>query len=716
MWFERFSWGSDAQTSPAAFITDTITVASTVYQSTLANTYVISPTMVNEARLGWSEFQNNVGGYFSYKQDIQATLGITGLYASSPIAYGVPAVTIGSGISSMGGLSVFQESDDLYDFVDGLSLVRGKHAIKIGGEIGRDRFNQLGNQTALGAFSFDGASTNNPSTPLNTGISFADFLVGLPSQPNRVIALANAMLRRSRFAAYMQDDWKFSSRLTVNAGFRYENTPPWVDKHDDMISPQVFASGVTVGPWRGLGTTPAVSLNPSIPQPILTRPGSGGFYDGLNFQYGTGQAVQRGNQYMGRALVGSSNLNFGPRVGFSYAPTDKWNLRAGYGIFFASDISNPQFDVARNLGGKDAPLIPSSARTVTLAAPWASETSASCPGYVGACLVAPQIQTVSQHNKTPYVQQYMLNVQRQIARNTAIEVGYLGNVGRKLGRAILVNQAIPKTGPTDTRTIAQRTPFPTYGVFQTYANVVSAGYNAGSLKLTQQLSHGLQYTVGFTYSRSIDDGSAIRNDGNDFFIPTNTYNLRAERGPSEFNMPRRFVASYLYILPIGVGQRFLNEGVVGRVIGGWQLGGILTMTDGTPRNWTRQGDTDSLNQSQGNIPDATGISPIPAHRSAAQFWNIAAASYTNADLTWQPGSMGRNTLTTPGNKNFDASLSRDVKLGDRQNLNIRFEAFNVPNHPNWSPPANDGRNASTFGVITAAKSMRQLQLAAKYSF
>jgi hypothetical protein len=732
-WFGRFSWQSDFTTVPAPNITDTLNVPTTVRQAVIGNTLIISPTKVNEARFAWDQFNNAIEGHFANTTDIQSTLGIQGLSAPSPVAYGLPTVGLGGGVNGFGGGSPYITRDQLFQGADSLSIIKGRHAITVGGEIRRDRYNQDGNQKATGEVDFDGASTNDPGKPAATGFVTADFMLGFLSQYYRVIALANGQLRRTSFATFIQDDWKATPKLTINAGLRYENARPWTDKNDNMIGTDLSSgSGVATGPWQGLGSTPVSTLIPNTPQVILTRPGSGDFYQGLNFRYAStvscneinfcdSQQVQRGDQFMGHALVDANNWDFGPRVGLNYSPSKDMTFRAAYGIFFAQDIGNPLFDQARNLGGKDGTPVPTSGRDVMLSSPWASEASAKCPGWNGPCLAAPQVQTFAQHNRTPYVQQYLFNIQRQLNQNTVLELGYLGNVGHHLNRDILYNQAIPKSGPTDPTSIVQRKPFPAYGNFQTDASVVNSAYNALSVKLSQRIAHGLTYLVGFTWAKSMDNGSAVRPNGNNIFIPTNTYNLRGERGVSQFDLPHRFVASYLYELPFGKDKAFATHGPLTYIIGGWQWGGILTLADGTGYSYTQLADLANIGTPQGNQPDYTGISSIPLHRSAKEFWNVAAANVTNSDLSWRMGSMGRNTLRTPGSEDFDSSLTKDIHIWESHVLNFRFEAFNVLNHPNWNPPSADARNATTFGVVTSALTQgsgaeRQLQFALKYSF
>ena len=143
--------------------------------------------------------------------------------------------------------------------------------------------------------------------------------------------------------------------------------------------------------------------------------------------------------------------------------------------------------------------------------------------------------------------------------------------------------------------------------------------------------------------------------------------------------------------------------------------GGLTFADGTPINVAQLGDTAGLN-TLGNQPDATGISPFLSNPTAQRFWNIAAFNYTNPDLSWRPGNMGRNTLFNPGTRSADLSLARNILIHEKHQLQVRFEAFNAPNHPNWNAPSSDARSPSTFGVITSARTMRDLQFALKYSF
>lgn len=706
-WFGRFSWGNDVQDVAGSFFGgDTITTT-VVRQGVLANTFIVSPSVVNEARFAWSQFNNDLASYYANKTNVQATLGIDGLTASSPLAYGVPAVGLGEGVASFGGITPWITRNDTFQGVESISIIRRGHSIKAGGEIRRLRYNQWGNQKDDGEFDFDAQSTCNPASCASSGFVFADFMVGVPSQAYRVLSEGDAMMRSTYYAGYVQDDWKVNRKLTLNLGLRYENQRPWVDKYNAMINAQITSIGV--GPAGAY-------LVPNAPTPIYTRPGSGNFYDSFKFRYAQGQLTQVGNQYMGQGLVNPSDRNWGPRIGLAYNPANGWSIRAGFGIFYVEDIGNIVFDMARNMGGKDGYVIPSNQRTTYLSSPWITETASPlCPGWGGVCVAAPQIQATDQNNRTPYIEQYLFNVQRELTRDLVLEVGYLGNEGHHLDRFQVLNQAILPSGPNDHSSTAARRPWPAYGNIQEVAGVVNSNYNALNWKLTQRFAKGLSYTVAFTWSKAIDEGSATRTNGGDTLWPNNSYTLNTMRGPSQFNMPHRFVASYVYDLPFGKGKPLLTHGVAAAITGGWQLGGILTLADGTPVQGSTLGDTTNIGN-LADFPNVTGISPIPANRSASNYFNPAAFNFTSPTLSYLPGNEGRDVLSTPGSETFNASLARTIRIWEHHALAFRFEAFNALNRPNWNTPPNDPRSPGTFGVVTSAKTMRQLQLALKYSF
>jgi hypothetical protein len=222
------------------------------------------------------------------------------------------------------------------------------------------------------------------------------------------------------------------------------------------------------------------------------------------------------------------------------------------------------------------------------------------------------------------------------------------------------------------------------------------------------------YVVSYTWSKALDDGSAIRQSTNDYFATINPYNNGPERGLSAYNVGRRLVASVVYELPVGRGKSLLNHGgVVDAVVGGWQLGSVITLASGIP---TSIGTIPWNGDTGGSIrPDATGISPIPANQTASQFWNNQAFNWTNPALLYRYGNVSRDTLICPGTKSWDFSAIKNFRFTESHALQFRFEGFNMPNHPNWNIPTTN-LNSPLFGIVQTASTMRQLQFALKYSF
>ena len=418
-------------------------------------------------------------------------------------------------------------------------MTRGAHTLKFGVEIRRDRYNQGGNLRAHGTFSFDGSATQVPGgSTATSGFGFADFLLGSVKEADRTANMGNAMFRSTSVYTYAQDDWKISRRLTLSVGVRYETMQPWHDKYCGFANATLPSYGV--GP-NGNG------LLPNAPPPILVRPcDKGNFYDGVPFRYAAGVQTSVDSSLLGgKSLVRHDWLDFAPRIGFAWNPFGDTSIRVAAGRFYAQDIGNPVYDMARNLTGTD----------------------------------------------------------------------------------------IFVTNPV-----------------------------------------------------------------------------------SNFDQNRRFVTSAVYLLPVGKGQKFLNRGgVADAALGGWQLGSILTFMDGFPVTQAGSGDSDSLNQNS-NACNATGISPFLAHPTPQMFWNINAFNCSDPKLYYNVGNIGMNTLRSPGTRQWDFSAVKYFRITERHNVQFRFESFNFSNHPNWNTPSSSSLTPQGFGIITSAKTMRQLQFALKYSF
>jgi len=710
-WFGRYSWNDENQLNEGLLLNGN-KILTNVEQYVGSNIRVFSPSVVNEARFGYNRFFNSAGRQLAFQRNVVTELGIPGLQGGTPVTYGIPGVAFvkysGFGDDSDGP---YANDNNSLQFVDSISIVRGLHSFKLGGEFRRDNYNQVGNQFARGNFTFDGNATKNPAIPGSTGDEFADFVLGQVKRSEAAVAIASAKFVQNSFALYIDDTWKFSPKLTLTMGLRYERTPPFTDTDGRLI---------TVGIPADLAVA---NVQDQSLHPYFERQGTGNFYDGLNLRWPAIQTRRDGK--LGNTLVKTDNLNFAPRIGATWNPTPKWVFRSGFGIFYSQDTGNPRFDVARNLAGRTR--FESDNNTL-----YTFQTAfASLAGTV-ANVTTPYAFANAYDRRTPRTMTYLLNVQRELPGSTVVEFGYLGSLSHHLESLRAVNEALPGTTPT-----ATRTPFPEFGRIQLVDDSANANYNAASVKVTKRFSGGLTYLAAYTFSKSIDDASSIRTNDGDTLFPQNSHCLQCERGLSIFNTKSRFVTSLLYDLPVGKGRRFdVQNRVLNTIAGGWQVGTIFTYQTGFPL--TIQGNAKDLSGTGGGFdrPNATGIDPILPNdlQTTEHFWNncvpaTATAPARNCGLNGttgpsfvpQPagtfGNVGRNTMIGPRLFNFDSSAIKDFHVTESQYLQFRFESFNSTNHPNWGNPDSNVFSPNTFGTITSTRtSMRQLQLALKYIF
>jgi len=676
-WFGRYSKSNESQLEPGMkdngrkILTD-------VWQAMLSNTRTFSPTMVNEFRFGVNHFFNSTARELAYIRDVNGELGIQDFPRPGPAAWGIPSV----GFNNFSGFGDDTEGpyinhNTTFQWVDNFSWIHGSHSLRFGTEIRRDRFNQDGNQFPRGSFIISGDAT---------GFDFGDYMLGYSSQNEAALSIATAQFRATSQAYYGDDVWKVRPNLTINFGLRYEFVPPWWDKGQSEVNAYV----------------PFVDSTPNVADParhpVLIRVGSGDFYENKVMRFAPNIQIARDGR-LGDRLITSDYTNFAPRLGISWSPTSKWTVRTGTGIFFTQDTGNPRFDMERNFGGRRRDNT-SASQPLTFENPFVSH---------GRIVARPYVLANIYDRRTPYSMQYLLNIQRELSNNTVVELGYLGSVSHRLERMRAFNEAIPGPG-----SVKSRQPYPEFGRIQEVDGSVNANYNSFSAKLTRRYSQGLTLLAGYTWAKAIDNGSGIRTLGADTLFPQNSYCIQCERALSVFDTRHRFVSSVIYDIPFGKGRRYMDRGgVANAVLGGWQLGSIVTVSTGFP-----------LTVQDGNVsnvggyfdrPDATGLpTDLARDQRTTNEWFNTKAYVQQADFKF--GNAGRNTVIGPGITNWDFSAHKDFSITERARLEFRFECFNFLNHPIWADPDTyfpDG----TFGQIAGTRhDMRELQFALKLVF
>ena len=626
-------------------------------QAVLSDTHILSPTTVNSFRAGWSRIAINSRD-LNAGQRLGDQLGIPGSnVAGNPLTYGAPYVTVtgAATLGSYGNTPAIIISNN-YQYDDNLSLVRGRHTIQIGAEFARLQYNVFQTLDERGTLNFTTAYTSNPASPTGTGVGLADLLLGRPISGSLSAIDGMRGLRQSDVSAFVQDDFKVNSRLTLNLGLRYENYVgwPWTEVHDRAY----------------------------------------------NFIPSAGALQQVGTNGIPRSGVNGNNLNFMPRVGLAFRVSKKTAIRTGYGIFYSS----PQIIFGRTIEN-NPPESVSSAFTNNqynfVAARPASQgfDRPSAGNLLGAAYA------IDQNAKTPYSQHWNFTVQRQLTGSTLLTAAYVGTAGTHLEGGENINQAVPGLGP-----VAARRPYPLYQDIQSTVNTQNSRYHALQVTAERRLSKGLDFQLAYTFSHALDHASGLLG------AYSNTYNLRQDYGNADFNVPQRFVGSFTYLLPFKIG------GPLNHAVKGWQVNGIVSLSDGIP--FSAPSATNTLNI--GAASRAQFIGPgngsLPSGQRTVQHWFDTAAFTAPGPQQW--GNSGRNILQGPGTKEFDLSVFREFVLneGGAKKLQLRGEFFNFFNTPQFNNP-NATIGTAAAGTITSAGSpftfqrlSREIQVAAKFYF
>jgi len=715
-WTGRYSWGDEVQSN------QTINVSgakiTTNYEQYLgSNTRILTPNIVNEARFGYARFFNALTALGAFTTDYVTQLALPNLAPGPPVTWGIPSVALnnysGFGDNSDGP---YQNSNNTAQFIDNVSWNKGKHSFKFGFEYDRQNFNQFGNQYSRGQYSFQPNATRSAT---NTGgDSFAEFLLGDVYQATVAVAAANVLFYRNTWAAFVDDTWKITPKLTLSLGLRWELVPPFTDSINNLFI--VYMPNNDFAPQQPQSRWPYFVRQGSCSDPYNASPA-------IAVRWTKTPAVCN-NGLLPNQLMDTRYTDFAPRVGIAYSPDSKTVIRMGFGTFFSQDNANsPYFDLGRNLAVRNSEIADTGAATMG-GLPF--NYSNAFPPTTGATVPvgAPYAYSDNPLHHTAYTMQYLLNIQRQLGATWAVEVGYLGSVSHHMAGFWNQNQGVP----SPIGTAASHLPYGDYTFIQTVEDMGNAEYNSLAVKVNKRFSGGFLLTTAYTYGVSIDDTSAIRIQGYDTLFPQNSDCIRCERGPSSFDTRHRLVVSPLYELPVGKGKPLnINNGFLNAVIGGWQVGGILTAQSGVPQTITIGGTDNSNTQTGYDRPNYVSGQNVNASSQTPNGWYNPAA-FVEAPFG-QFGNIGRDTQLAPGVFSINAEIHKNwvMPYNEHHQLQFRAEAFNLLNHPNWGGPnanilagaifpGQPNTNAHQgFGVISSLAfgiPMRQLQLGMKYTF
>lgn len=680
------------------------------------NTFTINPTTVATVAFGFNRFPNNTvdlsNGYD------QSALGFPSSYVSALQKKAFPAITMQSAASvgtNNSGPAVFYSRN----FVVGISKSLGKHTLKAGyvfRSISVDFENiSYGN----GQYSFDSTFTSADATAsTSSGADVADMLLGLPTSGS-VQTTTRIALNTHYNAGYIQDDIRVTPKLTVNAGLRYEWEPGIRERNNHY----------------------AVGFDRTVVNPISST-------SGVNTLGGIMFAGQNGYS---TTCCDNSKTKFAPRFGLVYALGDKTVVRGGFGVFYAPLMYSTNGALApgytqtntyiySNDSGKTA------ANSVSDPFPAGMEQpSGNVNGYSTG--LGSAVTAIDQYRRSPLVEQYSADIERQLPAGFALQVGYVGSKGRNLqpgnGTTSNINQLPDQylsmgsaalkasvnnpyyghggTGVIGSSQVSYQQllrPFPEFSTVNLQTSAAHSLYNAFNLKLQKRFQRGFTMLAAYTWSSNWDStygASDSINAGNNG--PQDAYNLNGEYARAINDIPNRFTMAITYELPFGMGKQFLSGNRwLDLAVGGWSINAITNVQNGGPLAITQSNNKNSAYGMAVQRPMLIG-NPCSSGKPQDRLTNYMNAS---AFSTTPELSFGNTSRTIgcygPGYDSTDLSLFKTFKVKEKVNFQFRAEALNAFNTPQFATP-NTSYGNKNFGAITATKNFpRYIALGGRISF
>lgn len=625
---------------------------------------VISPRWVNEFRAGFNRFR------LDYLPDQYQPNGQLGNQLGVPNANVTPAeqnLPIFSPANYLGtgqtrSLPIYRR-ENTFQYVDNMTYTLGAHTLKWGADFRRRQLTIYQTNQGNGRFNFSPALTDSRQSG-TSGDSMASFLLGYPTLIAHDYTQNWPGERGSEVGLYFADDWRVTKNLTLNLGLRWDYFSPYSEVANRWANFNLTTAKIDIAGQNGVDK-----------------------YAGVQPYY----------------------KNFGPRFGFAYQMLSHTVVRGGFGLFYnPTGSEGGSLRLFRQLPfGTTVSISPGDVnpgqRVSDGFAPLAPINFAFAQNPFGAMFA------VDPHFRPSYAEQFNVTVEHEIAPwALVVKTAAVGNLGRHLYNPYNANQPIPGAAALNTRrpyysvapALSDVNYFPTNGLSE---------YYAFQLTVDKRFGHGVSAILGYTWSHAIDDVPLEFGGGSAGPQPQDPRNIAAERASSIIDMRHRLTLSYLWELPFGKGKAMLNHGgITDWVLGGWQTNGILTVQSGLPFSPVLQ---TSTTNGTGSRPNASGS---PSYPHTLQRWFDPSVFTTPALYTY--GNAGRNTLVGPGRTNWDMSLFKDFVIREQTRFELRAEAFNILNHPQFGLPNATIGNAQAGQITSIVGNPRQLQMGLRFQF
>ncbi len=683
---------------------------------TVAWNYTISPTVVNELRGGFSN-SRQLSTYGVTAQGLASQLGLTNLPSPPPAdASIIPQIVI-SGFSPLGNQSQ-SANQGTKQLLETLTWTKGKHTIKFGADyrrlhstMGAAFYNVL-----EGSYTFNGSVMSallggGAATPL------ASFLLGYPDNSTIATTLQpNVNATAQHYATFVQDDFKVSSRFTLNFGLRWEYHPAFRDAYNNLANFDYNYSSVVNGvPEKGAIIIPGPGtfgiVSPGFAQSIYPTP-----------------IVTAQSLGLPGALRYSQKTDFAPRIGFAWRIfDDKTVLRGGYGKYIEALMTSAAISAwavessdvgffSNSFGSNGLPIY-------QLPYSWPSD------------IAQPDSQSLFQvtnlHYKDPYVQEWNVTLERDLGANIGLRASYDGNHATHLGAGQNMNQPMPNTiGFGNLPSSAF--PFPLWQEIYYNDNAGFSNYNAMTLSVNKRMSNGLQFQSSYIYARNLSNLGGNPSTPSGGFAGeyggtlSNPYAPGTDYGNVNFTRRQRFLTTFLYELPFGKGKMLLSgaNGFVDRLVNGWELAGVLLFQSGPFMTVSTLTDPcgcgfNAFNSTGGRADTVSGANPTQG-QSIGQ-WINPAAFVSPPDAIGRFGDSSPGSVVGPGTDAVSMSLIKSFQIRESSRIQVGAQVANLFNHPNFAPPQTLTVGVAGFGALTALQTAegagpRAIQLTARITF
>jgi Carboxypeptidase regulatory-like domain len=691
------------------------------YSAVVHTTYVISPTLLNEASFNYNGNRINISplGVVSAPADFEFNRLFTGPNQLTRI----PSIQLNgsTGADYTSNWTPWTNAANDYNLRDDVSWTHGAHQMKFGFSWALYKKLQTYFANTQGNFQFNGSFSGN---------DFADYLLGYASNYEEDAVQSAGQWNNVSWALYAQDNWRVNHRLTLNLGLRWDGAPHTYEANQQSANfyPTLY-NQANRATFDSSGNICSVNSNPACPggpsPGLITSPNP--ILAGLQF-YGNGIGIG-GVGGIPKGLVNNHWNNFGPRLGFAYDLTGQGRsvLRGGFGIMFDRIQGNDMYNGATNTPFDASPTL----HSVLLANPGVSVTNNNPPITSAELPVLPVgITGIDNANaKLPTSYQYSFGIQQALGRTSVLTVNYVGTQVRHLNDYRAVNlpaladlPGLVAGGGAGLNTDPTLS-FPGYGGIRLAENEANSHYNSLQVDVRSNITRKIQFQTGYTYSKAID-ATTSNGSGGDLNNVTNPYaGWKYDSGPSLFDRTNVFFANFVYSIPL---FNNTDNKLLKGTLGGWQLSGIITAQSGAPINLGVSGENaSSVLANTGNRPVVTGSVATP-HKVNEWFDPTAFSAPactvggSGADCY---GNLGFDALRGPGRDNWNMSLFKNFVISESRGSRIEFraDAFNMWNHTQFKGDINNGGistslGSSNFGQVTNAFDAREFQFGLKLIF